>query len=85
MIGNNSCGVHAILAGKTVDNVETLRDSDVRRFALTVGPTTPNSWKQIIRTGRTRRRNLCALKSIRDRYTDLIRSRFPKSPPGFRL
>jgi len=24
MIGNNSCGVHSILAGKTVDNVQTL-------------------------------------------------------------
>ena len=22
MIGNNSCGVHALMAGKTVDNVE---------------------------------------------------------------
>ena len=25
MIGNNSCGTHSLLAGKTVDNVEELR------------------------------------------------------------
>ena len=24
MIGNNSCGVHALMGGKTVDNVESL-------------------------------------------------------------
>ena len=24
MIGNNSCGVHGLLGGKTVDNVESL-------------------------------------------------------------
>ena len=24
MIGNNSCGVHALMGGKTVDNIESL-------------------------------------------------------------
>ena len=34
MIGNNSCGSHALYAGKTVDNIERLDDRDVRRRAL---------------------------------------------------
>ena len=33
MIGNNSCGVHGLLGGKTVDNVESLDVAPLRRHA----------------------------------------------------
>jgi hypothetical protein len=29
MIGNNSCGVHSVMAGRTADNVEAARDPDL--------------------------------------------------------
>ena len=31
MIGNNSCGVHSVMAGKTVDNVDQLEILTYRR------------------------------------------------------
>ena len=33
MIGNNSCGVHSVMAGKTDDNIDELDDRDLRRPA----------------------------------------------------
>ena len=38
MIGNNSCGTHALYAGKTVDNVESLRVVTYGGLELEVGP-----------------------------------------------
>jgi hypothetical protein len=29
MIGNNSCGVHSVMGGKTVDNIEELEQESV--------------------------------------------------------
>ena len=39
MIGNNSCGPHSVMAGKTVDNIETLDIVTYDGLRLTVGPT----------------------------------------------
>ena len=39
MIGNNSCGTHSLLGGKTVDNVEQLRILLYDGTQLTVGAT----------------------------------------------
>src|ERR1700731_4262548 len=39
MIGNNSCGTHSLLGGKTVDNVEELRILLYDGSQMTVGPT----------------------------------------------
>ena len=41
MIGNNSCGVHGLLGGKVVDNVETLDIVLYDGTRMTVGRTTP--------------------------------------------
>jgi FAD/FMN-containing dehydrogenase len=51
MIGNNSCGVHALMAGKTVDNVETLDVVTYDGLRLTVGPTDDEQLAAIIRAG----------------------------------
>src|ERR1017187_6053556 len=42
MIGNNSCGVHAVAWGKTVDNVERLQVHTYDGLSLEVGGTTPD-------------------------------------------
>ena len=39
MIGNNSCGVHALMAGKTVDNIEELEILTYDGLRMHVGPT----------------------------------------------
>jgi len=51
MIGNNSCGVHALMGGKTVDNVESLKIQTYDGLTLDVGRTTEEELEQIIRSG----------------------------------
>src|SRR4029077_18901242 len=51
MMGNNSCGTHSLLAGKTVDNVEELKILLYDGTLLTVGPTSDGDLDAIIRQG----------------------------------
>jgi len=80
MIGNNSCGTHSLLGGKTVDNVEELRILLYDGTQLTVGATPEGELDAIIREGGRRGEIYGALRSIRDRYAELIRARFPRIP-----
>src|SRR6202011_4309647 len=51
MIGNNSCGTHSLLGGKTVDNVEQLRILLYDGTQLTVGATGHEEFETKIRKG----------------------------------
>lgn len=80
MIGNNSCGVHSVLSGKTVDNLESLRILTYDGQQMSVGKTSESELQQIL-AGNDRRAQIYAgLKSIRDRYASQIRERFPQIP-----
>ena len=80
MIGNDSCGAHSVMAGKTVDNVETLDILTYDGLRMRVGKTSDVELEQIIRDGGRRGEIYGALKVLRDRYADLVRQRFPKIP-----
>jgi FAD/FMN-containing dehydrogenase/Fe-S oxidoreductase len=80
MIGNNSCGTHSLISGKTVDNVHELRILLYDGTELTVGPVSDGELDAIIRSGGRRGEIHAALKSIRDRYVTHIREGFPKIP-----
>jgi FAD/FMN-containing dehydrogenase/Fe-S oxidoreductase len=80
MIGNNSCGVHSVMAGKTDDNIEALDILTFDGVPMKVGATTPEELEQIIRSGGRRGEIFAKLKSIADTYGDLIRSRYPNIP-----
>jgi FAD/FMN-containing dehydrogenase/Fe-S oxidoreductase len=80
MIGNNSCGTHSLLGGKTVDNVEELRILLYDGTEMTVGATGDLELEMLIRNGGRRGEIYAKLKSIRDRYADEIRARFPRIP-----
>ena len=58
MIGNNSCGTHSLLAGKTVDNVEELRILLYDGTQLTVGATSEEELSCHHRSRRAQRRDL---------------------------
>ncbi len=80
MIGNNSCGVHALMGGKTVDNIRSLDVLLYDGTRLTVGAT-PDDQLRAILAGRDRRAEIYrSLLQIRDRYQQQIRSRFPRIP-----
>jgi len=81
MIGNNSCGTHSLLAGKTVDNVIELRILLYDGTQLTVGEVKGEAELESIITQGGRRGEIYAqLRSIRDRYTGLIRAKYPNIP-----
>lgn len=80
MIGNNSCGTHSLLGGKTVDNVDKLKILLYDGTQLTVGATSEADLDQIVRQGGRRGDVYSKLRTIRDRYADLIRARFPRIP-----
>ncbi|MEA2568451.1 MAG: hypothetical protein QOI24_452 [Acidobacteriota bacterium] len=88
MIGNNSCGIHALMAGKTVDNIEELDILTYDGIRMTVGPTSEEELERIIAEGGRRGEIYAGMKSIRDRYATLIRERYPNIPrrvSGFNL
>src|SRR5437764_2569970 len=74
MIGNNSCGVHSVMAGRTADNVVSLDVMTYGGLRLTVGPTSDDELAPIIAGGGRRGEIYAALRQLRDRYADLIRS-----------
>jgi FAD/FMN-containing dehydrogenase/Fe-S oxidoreductase len=80
MIGNNSCGVHGLMSGKVVDNVESLDVLLYDGTRLTVGPTTPEELSAKIRAGGREGEIYAGLARIRDKYSDLVRERFPRIP-----
>jgi FAD/FMN-containing dehydrogenase/Fe-S oxidoreductase len=80
MIGNNSCGVHALMGGKTVDNVHALDVMLYDGTRMSVGKTSDAELDAIIAAGGRRGEIYAGLKNIRDRFAPLIRERFPRIP-----
>ncbi len=80
MIGNNSCGVHSVMAGMTSDNIEELAILTYDGLRMRVGSTSDEQLTQIIAEGGRRGEIYGKLKALRDRYADLIRARYPKIP-----
>src|SRR6266568_1881353 len=80
MIGNNSCGVHSIMAGKTDENIEELEILTYDGVRMRVGPTSDAELEQIIREGGRRGEIYAGLKALRDQYAALVRERYPNIP-----
>jgi len=78
MIGNNSCGPHSVMAGKTVENIEALEVLTYDGARFWCGPTSESELDAIVRRGGRQGEIYGALRSLRDRYADLVRGRFPK-------
>src|SRR5690242_4172903 len=80
MIGNNSCGVHSVMGGKTVDNVDELEILTYDGLRMTVGRTSDAELERIIADGGARGVMYRKLRDLRDRYAGLVRERFPRIP-----
>ncbi len=77
MIGNNSCGPHSMLAGKTVENVLELEVLTSDGACFWVGPTSEEDLNNIISKGDRRAEIYQHLKSLRDEYANDIREKYP--------
>ncbi len=86
MIGNNSCGIHSVLAAnygpgpRTEHQVEELVVLTYDGEMLRVGPTSDAMLERIIAAGGRRADIYSALRDLRDRYADRIREKFPDIP-----
>jgi FAD/FMN-containing dehydrogenase/Fe-S oxidoreductase len=80
MIGNNSCGVHSVMAGKTDDNIESLEILTYDGVRMKVGQTSEDELETIIREGGRRGQIYAGLRDLRGRYADLVRQRYPGIP-----
>lgn len=77
MIGNNSCGPHSMLAGKTVENVIELEVLTAAGDQFWVGPTSDEQLATVLARGDNQARIYADLLAIRDEYADEIRARYP--------
>jgi FAD/FMN-containing dehydrogenase/Fe-S oxidoreductase len=80
MIGNNSCGVHSVMAGRTSDNVHELDVMLHDGTRLRVGATSEAELEAIVRAGGRRGALYAGLRTLRDRHAELVRARFPRIP-----
>ncbi len=81
MIGNNSCGVHGLLGGKVVDNVESLDIVLYDGTRMTVGRTMPDRTRTHHSCRRThRRRSMRAWHGCAIVTPILVREKFPRIP-----
>ena len=80
MIGNNSCGVHSLMAGCTADNVLELDVLTYDGLRLRAGATPDGELERLVRAGGRRAEIYGRLRLLRDRYAPLIRGRYPDLP-----
>ena len=86
MLGNDSCGVHSVMAAfagtgaRIADNTEELEILTYDGLQMRVGPTSDDELDRIINEGGRRGEIYSKLRSLRDRYADQIRERFPNIP-----
>jgi FAD/FMN-containing dehydrogenase/Fe-S oxidoreductase len=80
MIGNNSCGVHGLLGGKVVDNVERLEIVLYDGTRMNVGRTSEEEIESLIRRSGRVGEIYARLTRLRDKYADLIREKYPRIP-----
>ncbi len=80
MIGNNSCGAHSVMAGKTDDNIEELDILTYDGLRMKVGDTSAAEFDKIIAAGSRRGAIYAGLRKLRETYSDLIKQRYPNIP-----
>ena len=80
MLGNNSCGVHAQMAGKAAENVLSMDILLYDGTQMTVGSMNDSELEQEIAKGGRAGNIYTQLKTLRARYANLIRERYPRIP-----
>jgi FAD/FMN-containing dehydrogenase/Fe-S oxidoreductase len=79
-VGNNSCGVHALMNGKTVDNIAALEILTYDGVRMRVGATGEAELAELRRRGGRPAAIYQGLADLRDRHAEQIRARYPAIP-----
>jgi FAD/FMN-containing dehydrogenase len=88
MIGNNSCGAHAQMSGKTDNNIEELEILLYDGTRMTVGWMHESEWDAYTRRPGREGDIYRYLRSLRDHYAELIRKNYtpiPRRVSGYNL
>jgi len=80
MLGNNSCGAHAQMAGKAAENVLAMDILLYDGTQMTVGWMDDKKLNAKIVNGGREGRIYSQLKSLREKYGELIKQRYPRIP-----
>lgn len=86
MIGNDSCGVHSVMAAhagtgaRTADNIDSMDILLYDGTRMTVGRTSDEEWERIIQAGGRKGEIYKGMRDLRDKYADLIRAKYPQIP-----
>lgn len=80
MVGNNSCGVHSVMAGKTDENIQALEILTYDGLRMRVAATSEAELTSIIGQGGRKAEIYSGLRAIRDQHGGRIRQRFPNIP-----
>ncbi|HTW88562.1 MAG TPA: FAD-linked oxidase C-terminal domain-containing protein [Candidatus Binataceae bacterium] len=80
MVGNNACGAHSAAYGKTVDNLHALEVLLYDGTRLELAAMDEPQLAAAIAAGGRAGELYARLLAIRDRFGDLVRSRYPKIP-----
>ncbi len=78
MVGNNACGAHSVMAGKTAENIEAMEVLTYDGARFWVGPTNEEAIQQHLNAGGRRAEIVAALLDLVDEYGEVIRAGFPK-------
>jgi len=80
MIGNDSCGVHSIMAGRTADNVHSLEILTYDGLRMVVGATPPDEFARIVAAGGRRAEIYRAMKEFWTRHGQKFSKVYPQIP-----
>src|SRR5438067_8466173 len=80
MLGNNSCGVHAQMAGKAAENVLSMDIALYDGTQMSIGWMDDSKLEQQIAQGGRVGNIYKQLKALRLRYAELIKKRYPRIP-----
>lgn len=80
MIGNDSCGGHSLIAGRTADNVEWLEILTYDGLRMRVGPTSREDYARILQEGGRRAEIYRAMRALWERYGAQFERVYPQIP-----
>lgn len=80
MIGNDSCGVHSIMAARTADNVRALDILTYDGLRMTVGETSEAEYRRILAEGGRRAEIYRGMRELWDRHGALFEKAYPQIP-----
>ncbi|HSB75855.1 MAG TPA: FAD-binding oxidoreductase, partial [Terriglobales bacterium] len=80
MLGNNSCGVHSQMSGKAVENTEEMEVLLYDGTRLKLGWMSDGEWERAAGQGGRAGEIYGRLRKLGQRYSGLIRERYPRIP-----